>query len=199
MNDPFAHHPYANVLPFRRQTSGSHVAQGEYDRLMTEISQVDDSLATLVTRRRNAAAHLSELAERYWPLTEQMRGYKAPSAQELPMPDAWPDAEVVSGRRLRSLCMTLLHRHGPCELSVLHRLLLLHGFMVGSNYPAKALSTAMSYEVKARRARRLARAVYDVRPDFHPRPGRHGAVPLAPGAPWRPGLDHDLPSASSWS
>lgn len=80
---------------------------------------------------------------------------------------------------LRSVCLTILRRHGPQRLRDLHGLLHCYGYFVASVRPVQRSGDAMAYEERCGRARRVARGTYEAVADAPepPRPGWWGPSP----------------------
>ena len=93
------------------------------------------------------------------------------------MPPVGPNATRLVGRPLRSACLALFRRYGQLRLDQLHTLIHLHGYLIASDHPVKALADAMAYELRKGRLRRPARGVYELVPGIRFRAGRHGTGP----------------------
>ncbi len=124
--------------------------------------------------RVHILAELEAIREELWPRLDHHHARR-------PAPDGRPCVRPLPtehlylwGRRLRSTCLAILRRHGRLALADLHSLLHLYGYGVASNAPVKSLADAMGHEVDKGHARRVERGVYELHPDFRPRPGRLG-------------------------
>jgi hypothetical protein len=148
--------------------------QVERDELLHRTAELDRALLAGHTERLAIAERLGELRETLWPRVRHYHGRRPNAEGRPPLRPLPPDHRYLSGRRLRSTCIAILHRHGRLPLTELHSLLHLYGFGVESPHAVKALADAMGYEARCHRVRRVERGVYEVDPGFHPRRGRFG-------------------------
>lgn len=137
-----------------------------------------------------------------YPPVPWCHGRRPPDIDCAPLPPAPEGAPALSGRDLRSTCLSILRHHGALTLPELHGLLHRYGYLIAARRPVAALSDAMAYEVERGRARRLERGRYDAtnvvtrRRSRRPERGIAGSpepwVDRAP-SPLDPGLDEDPP------
>ncbi len=163
-----------------------------------DLAAIDTALEEVLTRRRGCLDTLADLRVRlnvrY--TTHHLRWRHR--VDEPPVPPAPADAKPLESIDLRSVCLTLLRRHGPQRLRDLHGLLHCYGYYVAGVRPVQRLGDAMAYEERCGRARRVARGTYEAVADAPepPRPGWWGPSP-APGPqplPWsRPETDPGPP------
>lgn len=130
------------------------------DELRRTVADYDRQLDALSKARRAAAQELK--AHRRRLLTRlASRGRQPGRDGSVQLPPVPHGATWVTGRRLRALCIAILHRFGPLTLAELHALLHRTQFAVASGYPAKALADACGHEHDVGRARRLERGRYE--------------------------------------
>jgi len=130
-------------------------------RLQSELDQLDGEIAALARRRRELA--LSLRRERFRLLTTLQRKGRQPAVDgTVALPSLTADARFVSGRRLRAVCLALLHRFGTQPLKDLHVLLHRHGYAVAGRHPVQVLADTLGYELDRGRVRRVARGVYEL-------------------------------------
>jgi hypothetical protein len=192
-------HGSSILLPLRRAgdipLAANHpltLARADYDRTVVELAARDRELLEIVERRRATTRRLAELTDRLWPMVFRVAGRRPPPPEQLPLPPISVGAQYLMGRPLRSVCLTLLGRHGACELAELHRLLHLYGFQMASDHPVKCLADAMAYETEKKRAIRIGRGRYTLHPHWRPRRRGHGDAPLGLPPDLAVPLDHIL-------
>ena len=142
----------------------SGLRRPHYDQLMTELNTIIEKIAVLdaeaidrANERRALVEQAKELRDVVWPIVPHHHGRRPPAPDERPLPPLRHDAEHLTGRRLRSVCLALLGRYGELPLFELHSHLHLHGYAVGGPNPVKKLADAMGYEVEKRRLVRTKR------------------------------------------
>ena len=158
----------------------NHLMGKRFDAL-ERLDELDAALEALSRERLALLDNLDDLRATLWPIDPRSKGRRPPADHERALAPAADDARLLAGRRLRSMCMSILRRHGPLRLRDLHDLLHRYGYAVGGTEPVKVLADALGYEHDCGRARRIARGVYDA----DRRPGRggprgHGRDPLQP-------------------
>jgi hypothetical protein len=139
----------------------------EHALLRQQLGALDDRLERLALRRRWMVVRLGEVRDTLWPAwpgAGSGRVRRPSSFDDPPLPPPVPGAEPLHGPALRGTCLVVLSRSGPMSLRELHAQLHLLGYRVGSARPVQRLGDAMAFEVRAGRARRLARGVYDTAP-----------------------------------
>ena len=164
----------------------------EYDRAhdnlkatLREIAVIDAESIEGANHRRALIEHAKRLRDQVWPVIPHHHGRRPPGPDERPLPPLVHDPELLSGRRLRSVCLALLARYGELPLAELHSHLHMHGYVVAGPHGVKRLADALGYEVRAARAVRTKRGCYRRAAGERPRRGRFGAPTLNP----RVGLD----------
>lgn len=182
-HDP-RHH---RVDPLRYETplcgEKRRAAQQTCAELSASIAAIDAQLIALADDRRKLAQKLRQVHRRIHPNLGKRAGRQPARDGAEQLPPVRCDAIVLWGRRLRSVCLSLLRAAGTLSLIELHSLLHLHGYVIASRNHVKVLADALAYEVDQGRARRVARGVYEVLPGPAPAPGRHGNVALRETAP----------------
>lgn len=147
---------------------------------LAAIRSIDNELDHLARKRRQLVSELSQARDDLWPAIPWKKGRRPPDFDEDPLPPVVEEPIWLFGRTLRSVCITILHRHGELPLRDLHALLHHYGFALATKYPVRVLSDAMGYECEQGRAARVRRGVYRAAAGHRPRPGRFGAEPLGP-------------------
>ena len=145
------------------------------EQLLDQLRSVDRSLARLATERRRLLDRLAELdAELHhpapWPRSRRPGQHTLDDALP-PLPE---HVRWLWGRRLRAVCLRLLHRCGTLPLRQLHALLHLHGYGIAGDHPVKTLADALGHETEAGHARRIGRGRYGIAPGHRPPRLRHG-------------------------
>jgi hypothetical protein len=145
---------------------------------LERLDELDVVLQELASERLALLARLDELRDTLWPADPRSRGRRPPAQHERVLAPADENARSLWGRRLRSMCLAVLRRHGSLPLRDLHDLLHRYGYVIAGDDPVKTLADALGYERDSGRARRVARGIYDV--DRRPEVGRrgHGVDPL---------------------
>lgn len=153
------------------------------NRLSDRIAELDAQLLRLSRQRRDTALELKHHRRRLWPALHRCGRQPAPDGG-VQLPPVPSSAQYLWGRRLRSTCLALLTRLGPCALPDLHAVLHRLGFAVAGRYPAKALADALGHETDAGRVVRVRRGVYET-PAGTPAPNRlwRGGPALPPEVP----------------
>jgi len=136
--------------------------------LSAGVEALDAELASVIERRRALIDELKLLRARLM-TTLQRRGRRPAPDGTVHLPPLRHDAQFVSGRRLRALCMVLLERFGTQSLAELHVLLHQHGFGVDGGRPVQVLADALGYEHDRGRVGRLGRGVYELLTPIPPR------------------------------
>jgi len=134
--------------------------------LIGRCAVLDDRLRDLdremdeLSRRRQAICDELRLHRRrlFTPLT--LNGRRPSPDGDMQLPPVAQGAARLWGRRLRRLCLALLHRLGPLTLTELHAQIHRHRFAVDSLTPVKALADALGYETDSGRAQRIRRGTY---------------------------------------
>jgi hypothetical protein len=183
--------------------------QIERDERIARLRQLDEELDRLAADRRELVDRLEDDRDRLYPPVPFVAGRRPPAHDQPPLPPQVTDPVLLGGRRLRSVALGLLRRHGPLALRDLHALLHWYGFAIDSPTPVRALADALGYEHEQGRAVRVRRGVYRAAGPL-PRRGRHGRPDLGPhpspdpqeriatdepAAPVPPGLDAAGPPA----
>ncbi|MBK5224543.1 MAG: hypothetical protein JJE52_17035 [Acidimicrobiia bacterium] len=161
--------------------------QLQRDDQLACIDQVDAQLAALAGQRQALVSDAHDLHDRLWPVVPWKKGRRPPRLDQTDLPPVVHHPIPLFGRRLRSVCLTILARHGAQRLRDLHGLLHLYGFVIAAEAPVRVLADALGYEHDRQRAQRVRRGVYALHPGFRPRRGRHGRVDLPPMAPLHDG------------
>ncbi len=165
-------------LPPTRQYGNLHAAtrarlNARHQELFDEVRAKDAVLAATAKERRLHLAEMAEIHDQLHPKTLWCRG-RRPSSDRItdPLPPLPEDPTWLWGRRLRAVCLRLLHRCGTLPLRHLHALLHLHGFGVAGGHPVKALADALGHETEHGTAERVTRGQYRTTPDYRPPPQR---------------------------
>ncbi len=179
----------AGDLWYLRFHSGIHPKHhaelaGKLETIIERIATIDREAIARADERRDLVEEAKALRDRVWPIVPRHHGRRPPGPDERPLPPLRHDAEVLGGRRLRSVCLALLGRYGELPLTELHSHLHLHGYTVAGPNCVKRLADAMGYEVDKRRLVRTKRGTYRRAWGFDARPGRFGNPPLNPPARW---------------
>ena len=133
MPTPAPNHGGCNAgdLWFLRFYSG--LRRPHYDQLMTELNTIIEKIAVLdaeaidrANERRALVEQAKELRDVVWPIVPHHHGRHPPAPDERPLPPLRHDAEHLTRRRLRSVCLALLGRYGELPLFELHSHLHLH-------------------------------------------------------------------------
>jgi hypothetical protein len=132
--------------------------------LLERLRTVDEVLDAVAMERRWMLGRLQAVHDGLWRVGST-RVRRRPELDVAPVPPAVPGAEVLYGAQLRATCLAVLNRHGAMGLRDLHGYLHRYGYVVGGNRPVQRLGDCMGFEVRARRARRVARGAYDVHRD----------------------------------
>ncbi|MEZ5237381.1 MAG: hypothetical protein R2755_31275 [Acidimicrobiales bacterium] len=159
------------------------------DELARTIAEHDRELERIVKDRRAAAqelrAHRRRLFRRLpWP------GRQPAIDGSVQLPPIPQHATWLTGRRLRVICLAILHRFGPLDLPTLHAVLHRLQFAVASRHAVKALADACGHEHDVGRLLRVARGRYRALTAPPRRPLWHGgprADDLFSGLDWHPG------------
>lgn len=130
------------------------------DELRRSISRYDLELDAITKARRVAAQELKAHRRRLFARLRS-RGRRPAADGSVQLPPIPHGATWVTGRRLRALCIAVLHRLGPLTLPELHAVLHRIQFAIASGHPAKALADACGHEHDVGRARRLERGRYE--------------------------------------
>ncbi len=165
--------------------------QVDCDTLVARLGRLDRDLDRLSSERRSTVESLDEFRDRLWPIVEWQHGRRPPRLDEEPLPPVVADPVWLYGPALRSVCLTLLRRHGPLCLRDLHALLHRYGFALLTHSPVRVLSDSLGYECEQGRAERVSRGVYRVHPRFRPPRGGFGSEPIGPEPPVLPTRPHD--------
>lgn len=140
-----------------------------------EAMAVEDAKLEAASRaRRDLHRERRELRRQLHPNLARRWGRQPDLDGAEQLPPVAHDATPLWGRRLRSVCITLLRRSGRLSLVDLHVLLHRHGYVLANETHVKALADAMGYEADQGRVRRVHRGVYEVTDGYVPRRGRHG-------------------------
>lgn len=140
--------------------AGRAGARVEHAASHDALATIDAELETLSARRRAVLDRLNALRSDLWPDDHRCHRRRRSRVDEVPMPPAPAGAEPLGGVELRSTCLGILRRQGPCGLRELHGLLHRHGYRIDGPRAVQSLADAMAYEVRQGRANRLARGVY---------------------------------------
>lgn len=166
--------PYVHgrdLLPIRRQR---HRPNPRLERLLADeahirqqINDLDAMVVAASTRRRELLDELGALIDRIRPSCIGARGRRRPAiSHEEPLPPTAKRPRRLWGRELRAICLAFLQKAGTAlTLRQLHALLHRAGYAIAHQHPVKTLADAMGHEVQHGRARRVARATYEVPAD----------------------------------
>ena len=166
----------ATIPPIRQRGSLDRVTrarlQARERELVERIQAADRAMAAHAAARRDALQELDDVHQQLWPPTAWPRG-RRPGRDQVtdPLPPLPEDPVWLWGRRLRAVCLRLLHRCGTLPLRQLHALLHLHGFGVAGEQPVKVLADALGEETDQGRAVREGRGRYRAAPGYRPPPG----------------------------
>ncbi len=180
--DPFRMYRYP------REGTGRRAVQ-ECISLLDQITQLDGELAELAARRRQLVQRLRQRRQHITPVQTGHHGRRPKPDGTVALPPAARGAIRLWGTALRDVCVSILRRCGPLALPELHAMLHHLGYRIDSNYHAKTLSDALSYELEQGRVRRVERGVYGPLRPPDPHADRPHHRPCHP-------LDH-LPEAIS--
>ena len=163
----------------------AHLSRWQRNHLMGQrvdalerLAVLDDALVDLSRERREILATLDVLRDTLWPVDPHSKGRRPPRHDERVLAPADEHSRVLSGRRLRSTCLSILRRHGTLALRDLHDLLHRYGYAVGGAEPVKALADAMGHEHDEGRAVRVHRGTYAARRGPVPTRRSNGTAPL---------------------
>ena len=105
----------AGDLWFLRFYSG--LRRPHYDQLMAELETIVGEIAVLdaeaidrANQRRELIERAKDLRDTVWPIVPHHHGRRPPAPDERPLPPLRREAEHLTGRRLRSVCLALLGR-----------------------------------------------------------------------------------------
>jgi hypothetical protein len=144
-----------------------------HQQLLDEIRAKDAVLAATAKERRRHLDELATIHDQLHPKTLWHRGRRpAPDRLTDPLPPLPENPTWLWGRRLRAVCLRLLHRCGTLPLRQLHALLHLHGFGVAGDHPVKTLADALGHETEHGTTQRVARGRYRTTNDYRPPPQR---------------------------
>jgi hypothetical protein len=129
------------------------------DELEDQLRQLDRQMDHLSQQRQSIADDLRRHRRRLF-IRLTPNGRQPSTDGRMQLPPVPHGAVQLWGRRLRRLCLALLHRLGPLSLVELHAQIHRHRFAVGSLTPVKALADALGYETDAGRAQRVRRGTY---------------------------------------
>ena len=165
-------------LPPTRQHGRLHPAtrarlNARHQQLVNDVRATDAVLAAAAKERRRHLTELAEIHDELYPKTLWCRGRRpGPDRLTDPLPPLPADPTWLWGRRLRAVCLRLLHRCGTLPLRQLHAMLHLHGFGVAGEHPVKTLADALGHETEHGTTQRVARGQYRTTPDYQPPPQR---------------------------
>ncbi len=168
-----------DLTPLRRRVLGPRRAElsARQHDLCDELDELDREAIEWSARRHALVTEIDHIHDQLWPRFERWHGRRPPRPDHPLLPALEPHADVVGGRRLRAVAITILRRHGLLSLRDLHGLIHAYGYCVYGTHPAKNLADAMGYEVEQGRADRIERGRYQA---ADRRPGRDVPLPAPP-------------------
>lgn len=131
-----------------RQASGLNLRaradlQVERDALIHALEVLDERMRELSDDRLAIVHELEQLRDVLYPPVPRCHGRRPPDIDCAPLPPAPEGAPALSGRDLRSACLSILRHHGALTLPELHGLLHRYGYLIAARRPVAALSDAM--------------------------------------------------------
>ena len=149
---------HARRFPDARQ---QHLFARE-DAARARIAELDKQLVDLSIERKALMAEIHAVHDQLRPCYGRARGRRRRAVtDEEPLPPADEQAEWLSGRELRAICLSFLKRAGRAlTLRQIHCLLHRAGYAVAHYHPVKALADALGHEADAGRVSRVRRATY---------------------------------------
>ncbi|HEU5084047.1 MAG TPA: hypothetical protein VFU14_11960 [Acidimicrobiales bacterium] len=171
--------PPAGPRRFPSRQLRHHELRAAHVAASDDLASIDTDLEAVLARRRGCLDTLADLRGRLNVRYTANHIRRRNQVDEPPVPPAPAHAEPLESIDLRSVCLTILRRHGPQRLRDLHGLLHCYGYFVASARPVQRLGDAMAYEERCGRARRVARGTYEAVADAPepPRPGWWGPSP----------------------
>jgi hypothetical protein len=156
-------------IPVRRRYANSNerrLLEAERERLLVEISTVDEELLALAERRKQLRDDADMIRDTLWPREPWWHARRPDSAGKARLRPVSNNAAPLWGIHLRKACLAILERHGTQSLADLHSLLHVYGYRIGGTRPVQDLADAMGHEVECGRAVRVRRGHY--RPRVEP-------------------------------
>ena len=92
--------------------------QLDCDSIVAQVRSIDDQLDDLSTRRRSLTTRLGDIRDELYPPIAWKRGRRPPTIDGDMLPPVVDDPDWLWGRRLRSVCLTLLRLYGTVWMFV---------------------------------------------------------------------------------
>ena len=133
--------------------------------LLARATELDAAQQALAVELAEVRTQLAELRVVMWPRVDPkdiVRGFRRTvRGGPAPIPPEAPNAQPVSGKKLRSAVLAVLANNArPMTLVEIHREIHLSGRAIASRHPVQRLADCLGCEHRKGRARRVERGVY---------------------------------------